>query len=100
MFLDETMTYSSGIYHNEHDSLKQAQLNKYDKIIEMANIRPSDKVLEIGCGWGGFAIRAAERTGCQVTGITISEAQLEEARQRVQEKGLESHINLLIKDYR
>jgi cyclopropane fatty-acyl-phospholipid synthase-like methyltransferase len=64
LFLDESMTYSSGVHHPGH-SLHQAQLNKLDAIIARAEIGPNDHVLEIGCGWGSFAIRAASKTGCR-----------------------------------
>jgi len=99
LFLDETMTYSSGIHH-KGESLYQAQLNKIDAIIKQAEIKKGDHVLEIGCGWGGFAIRAAQTTGCRVTGLTLSKEQLAEATARVKAAGLEEQVTLLFCDYR
>ncbi|KXZ44875.1 hypothetical protein GPECTOR_61g828 [Gonium pectorale] len=100
LFLDETLTYSSGVYRGPTDSLHQAQLNKIDALIAKASIGPNDHVLEIGCGWGGFAIRAVQTTGCRWTGITISKEQLAEATERVEAAGLQDRITLLFCDYR
>ncbi|RIL06516.1 MAG: SAM-dependent methyltransferase [Proteobacteria bacterium] len=100
LFLDDTMTYSSGIYRKPEDSLKQAQLNKLDAIIEKAQIKASDHVLEIGSGWGSFAIRAAMQTGCRVTSITLSQEQLKLARKRAFELGLSERVKFELIDYR
>lgn len=100
LFLDPSMTYSSGIYSSSLTSLEDAQRAKIDRIISLAQIGPNDHVLEIGCGWGGFAIRAAKTTGCRVTGITLSPSQLEEAQRRVRAAGLEKQIELKLIDYR
>jgi cyclopropane-fatty-acyl-phospholipid synthase len=89
LFLDETLTYSSGLYLKPSDTLYQAQLNKIDALIAKACLGPNDHVLEIGCGWGGFAIRAVQTTGCRWTGITISKEQLAEATERVAAAGLQ-----------
>ncbi|GMH42872.1 hypothetical protein BSKO_10791 [Bryopsis sp. KO-2023] len=99
LFLDESMTYSGGI-HRSGESLYQAQMNKLDALIEKACIKSTDHVLEIGCGWGSFSIRAAQTTGCRVTGLTISQAQLKEAQARVKVAGLEDKVNLIFCDYR
>lgn len=100
-FLDETMTYSCGVWKNGlATSLKQSQENKIDALISKADIQPGHKVLEIGCGWGSFAIRAAQATGCHVVGLTLSKEQLAEAKQRVKEAGLDDKITLLLCDYR
>jgi cyclopropane-fatty-acyl-phospholipid synthase len=99
-FLDETMAYSCAIFRKEDESLNSAQKNKYRVIIEKARLNSSDHLLEIGCGWGGFAIEAVRKTGCRVTGITISKAQYQLARQRVQEAGLQNNIRILLRDYR
>jgi cyclopropane-fatty-acyl-phospholipid synthase len=99
-FLDPTMTYSCGIAETDHDDLAQMQLNKLHRIIAKAGISSDDHVLEIGCGWGGFAIEAVRQTGCRVTGITVSEEQLKLARQRVADAGLEEKIDIKICDYR
>lgn len=100
LFLDETMTYSCGIYRSDSDTLEEAQRNKLQSMIDKARIVSSDEVLEIGCGWGGFAIEAAKRTGCRVTGITISAAQHELAAGRISEENLQDRITVLLRDYR
>ena len=82
------------------DSLHQAQLNKLDAMIRTAGITAADHVLEIGCGWGSMAIRAAQTTGCRWTGITVSKEQLAEATARVDAAGLTDRITLLFCDYR
>mmetsp|Transcript_519 Transcript_519/g.1567 ORF Transcript_519/g.1567 Transcript_519/m.1567 type:complete len:846 (+) Transcript_519:245-2782(+) len=99
LFLDETMTYSCGI-HRPGESLEQAQYNKLDAMIKQAGIQARDKVLEIGCGWGSMAMRAASTTGCHVTGLTLSKEQLAEATQRVKAAGLQDQVTLLFCDYR
>jgi len=99
-FLDSSMTYSSALFESETDDLPQAQLNKIQTIIDKASINKDDHVLEIGCGWGSFAIQAVQQTGCRVTGITLSHEQLALAQQRVQEAGLEDRIDLQLCDYR
>lgn len=99
-FLDESMTYSSGLFLTQEDSLATAQQNKIDRVIELADISKTDHVLEIGCGWGSFAIRAARQIGCRVTGITVSQEQLQLARQRVLEAGLEELVDIQLCDYR
>jgi cyclopropane-fatty-acyl-phospholipid synthase len=100
LFLDDTLTYSCGVYACSGTSLEQAQRQKIRAIIEKADIRQDHHVLEIGCGWGSFAMEAAESTGCRVTGITISRKQLELARRRVKAAGLEERITLELLDYR
>lgn len=99
-FLDPTMMYSSAIYPNSEASLDQAATHKLDTICRKLDLRPGDEVVEIGTGWGGFAIHAAKHFGCRVTTTTISREQLELARQRVQSEGLEDRITLLFDDYR
>jgi cyclopropane-fatty-acyl-phospholipid synthase len=99
LFLDETMTYSCGI-HAPGRSLKDAQLAKIDAMITHAGIKKGEKVLEIGCGWGAMAIRAAQRTGCKVIGLTLSKEQLEEANARVKAAHLEHLVTLMFCDYR
>jgi cyclopropane-fatty-acyl-phospholipid synthase len=94
------MTYSSAIFTKQEDSLAQAQQKKIALIIDKAEITAADHVLEIGCGWGSFAIEAVRRTGCRVTGITLSKEQLSLARQRVRDAGLEEYIDLQLRDYR
>ncbi len=82
------------------DSLHQAQLNKLDALIRAAGITATDHVLEIGCGWGSMAVRAAQTTGCRWTGVTVSKEQLAEATARVEAAGLSDRVTLLFCDYR
>ncbi len=100
LFLDASMTYSCGIYHTGEETLEEAQRNKLQAMIRKARLGAGDHVLEIGCGWGAFALEAARETGCRVTGITISREQYKLARQRVVEAGLEDRVEILLKDYR
>ncbi len=100
LFLDQSMSYSSAVYHAAGESLKTAQQHKYDAIIRKARLGPDDHLLEIGCGWGGFAIAAARRTGCRVTGLTVSREQGELARARVASAGLSDRIRIALTDYR
>ena len=100
LWLDETMTYSSGLYEGRERSLEQAQTAKYDRIIARLQIGPEDRVLEIGCGWGGFAEHAATRTGCHVTGLTLSKEQAHYARERLETAGLSQRTDIRIEDYR
>lgn len=99
-FLDQSMTYSCARFLSREETLEQAQRNKLRSIIEKGCICADDHVLEIGCGWGSFAIEAVQQTGCRVTGITVSREQLEFARQRVLDAGLEKQIDIKFCDYR
>lgn len=100
LFLDRQMLYSCAIYKNMDDTLEAAQEQKMQRIIDQADIRDRHHILEIGCGWGGFAVFAAKRTGCRVTGITVSRAQYDRARRRVKDEGLGDRITILLQDYR
>ncbi|MFP4234152.1 MAG: class I SAM-dependent methyltransferase [Nitriliruptoraceae bacterium] len=100
LFLDETMTYSAAYFSAPTDTLEDAQVAKYRRLAEKARIDAGCHVLEIGCGWGGFAIFAASTYGCRVTGITLSEQQAELARQRVHEAGLDDLVSIELIDYR
>ena len=100
LFLDDSMSYSSAVYRSPDDDLESAQRHKYDLLIRKARLRASDHLLEIGCGWGGFAIEAARQTGCRVTAVTVSQAQYDLARERVAAAGLSEHITLMLTDYR
>ena len=100
LFLDETMTYSSGLFLSKQDSLHQSQLNKIHSLIEKAKITQDHHVLEIGCGWGAFAIEAVKKTGCKVTGITLSKDQYDIAVSRIKDAGLSDKITILLCDYR
>ena len=93
LWLDPSMTYSSAIRKDDSDNLEQAQLNKYNRIIEALSLE-GKSVLEIGCGWGGFADQAS-KVGAKITGITISDSQYNFAKQRLSDKA-----EILIKDYR
>lgn len=99
-FLDPTMMYSSAIYSSTADTLDKAAINKLDIICRKLALQPGDTIIEIGTGWGGFAIHAAREYGCRVTTTTLSDAQYKEARKRVDEAGLHDRITLLQKDYR
>ena len=100
LFLDETMTYSSGVFPSEQSSMRDASVEKYDRICRKLQLSPSDRVLEIGTGWGGFAIHAATNYGCHVTTTTISSQQHALAKQRFAELGLDDRVTLLQSDYR
>ena len=100
LMLDETMMYSCAIFEHPDASLHDAQIAKLDAICRKLRLTPADHVLEIGTGWGGFAIHAAANYGCRVTTTTISRAQLDLARERVHAAGLEERITLLHQDYR
>jgi cyclopropane-fatty-acyl-phospholipid synthase len=100
LFLDETMTYSSAVFASPDQSLSDAQRNKYRVIAERAGLALGQHVLEIGTGWGGFALYAAGELGCRVTTITISRAQWELARERVSAAGLEGLVDVQLRDYR
>ncbi len=100
LFLDETMTYSSAVFDSPDQTLADAQRNKYRIMAERAGLSPGQHVLEIGTGWGGFALYAAGELGCRVTTITISRAQAELARQRVVAAGLDGLVDVQLRDYR
>jgi cyclopropane-fatty-acyl-phospholipid synthase len=100
LFLDKTMMYSSAFYEKVDSTLDEAQFAKLDLICRKLNLGSKDHVIEIGTGWGGFAIHAAKRYGCRVTTTTISKEQYTFAKGRIHAEGLEGQIELLEKDYR
>lgn len=100
LMLDPTMTYSCGIFESENHTLEQASLAKYDRIIDQLEIKSHHRVLEIGCGWGGFAQRLAERTGASLTATTISDRQFEYASQRIEKNGWTGQVSIVKEDYR
>ena len=100
LWLDETMTYSSALFNTSQESLEKAQIAKYASMVDQMGVKPGDHVLEIGCGWGGFAEYAAKERGLKVTGLTISKEQLEYAQKRIKSKGLSDKVNLKLQDYR
>jgi cyclopropane-fatty-acyl-phospholipid synthase len=99
LWLDPTMTYSSALFEGRECDLQEAQRRKYARLLALLGARPGQRVLEIGCGWGGFALEAARR-GISVTGITLSREQLSLARRRVREAGLSGLVELRLQDYR
>jgi len=100
LMLDETMTYSCAIFEQPAASLHEAQIEKLDRICRKLVLRASDHVLEIGTGWGGFAIHAASSYGCRVTTTTISAEQHRLASERVRAAGLQDRVTVLLDDYR
>ncbi len=100
LFLDSKLMYSSAIYQSDEDTLEQASTRKIDTICQRLDLKDTDHLLEIGTGWGGLAIFAAQHYGCKVTSVTISKEQLAEAQQRVKAHGLEDKVEVLFKDYR
>ena len=100
LFLDKNMMYSSAIYKSRKTSLEDASTNKLDVICKKLNLKKTDHVIEIGTGWGGFAIYAAKNYGCKVTTTTISIEQYKFAKQKIKEAGLGKKIKVLLKDYR
>lgn len=105
LWLDDTMTYSSACFDDgaqplSPEELACAQRRKWDRVLELVQPSRGDHILEIGCGWGGFAIHAATEAGCRVTGLTLSEEQAVLARERVREHGLEGQVDIRLQDYR
>jgi cyclopropane-fatty-acyl-phospholipid synthase len=100
LFLDDNLMYSSAIFASESDTLEQASTRKLDRICRKLDLRASDRVVEIGTGWGGFALHAAKHYGCHVTTTTISREQHDLTRRRVQENGLGERVTVLLEDYR
>lgn len=107
-WLDPSMTYSSACFETGHDSegdtvdaaVTAAQVRKFDRLAEMLGLQPGDHMLEIGCGWGAFAIHAATHYGCRVTALTVSPSQAAWARRKVNDAGLEDRIEIRLQDYR
>jgi cyclopropane-fatty-acyl-phospholipid synthase len=100
IWLDKTLTYSSAIYEKPTDDLSNAQINKYNKLIDLIKPKPGDKVLEVGCGWGGFAEHLAKNYDVKLDCITISKKQLEFAKKRIFNAGLNEKVNIKFLDYR
>ncbi|MDC1093334.1 cyclopropane-fatty-acyl-phospholipid synthase, partial [Pelagibacteraceae bacterium] len=99
-WLDKTLTYSSAIYENQNDNLETAQRNKYQKLINLLNIKDSNKILEIGCGWGGFSEYLAKKYNVSIDCITISKKQFEFTKKRIFHAGLNNKVNVMFLDYR
>ena len=100
LWLDPSMSYSAAVFAADDDSLHDAQLRKYRRILEQLDVRPGQTVLEVGCGWGGFAEVAAVEYGCKVLGITLSPSQLAFARERAQRGGFAAAADFALCDYR
>jgi cyclopropane-fatty-acyl-phospholipid synthase len=100
LFLDESMTYSCAIFSRGAQTLEQAQQTKLDLVARKLALEEGMRVLDVGCGWGSFAIHAAQNYGCSVTGVTISSAQAELARERVAAAGVADRVEILLTDYR
>ena len=100
LWLDETLTYSSAIFENDKQNLFDAQNNKYQKLINLLKPRDNSKVLEIGCGWGGFAEYLGKNYNVKLDCITISKKQYDFTKERIHKAGLNEKINIQIKDYR
>ena len=100
LWLDKTLTYSSAIFEEKNQDLSDAQNNKYQKLINLIKPKNGDKVLEIGCGWGGFAEYLGKKYDIKLDCITISKKQYEYAKERIHKCGLNEKVNIQIKDYR
>lgn len=100
LWLDDTMTYSSALFRSGQESLEAAQIAKYASMVDQMGVERGDHVLEIGCGWGGFAEYAAKERGLKVTGLTLSKEQLNYARERIEKAGLSDVVDFKLQDYR
>jgi cyclopropane-fatty-acyl-phospholipid synthase len=100
LFLDTSMTYSSAHFSREDELLEDAQREKYDRLCRKLKLKPTDHLLEIGSGWGGFAVHAVKNYGCRVTTITISKEQYEYAKERFKREGVENRVDIRLQDYR
>lgn len=100
LFLDSTMMYSCALYEPESISLEQASLRKLEAICEQLQLKPTDNVLEIGTGWGGFALYASRKYGCKVTTTTISDKQYAYVKRQIEHLGMQNRVELLNQDYR
>ena len=100
LFLDPTMTYSSALFSNREQTLEAAQMAKYDRLCRQLKLKPEDRVLEIGTGWGGFSLHAAKNYGCKIVTTTISAEQFKFARELFQKEGLAGQVEVKLEDYR
>jgi len=100
LFLSDDLMYSSALYAGDDDSLEQSSTRKLDRICQKLRLQPGDRIVEMGTGWGGFAVHAARHYGCHVTTTTISREQHALAASRVAQAGLEDRVTLLLEDYR
>jgi cyclopropane-fatty-acyl-phospholipid synthase len=100
LFLDETMAYSCGIFETPQSTLHEASVAKFDAVCRKLDLRPGDRLVEIGTGWGGLALHAAKHYGAQVTTTTISREQHDWAAELIEREGLSDRVTLLLEDYR
>ena len=100
LFLDASMTYSCALFSRGAQSLEEAQEAKLELVCDKLGLKPGERVVDIGCGWGSFAVHAAQRRGVQVVGITLSPPQAELARRRVADAGVADRVNIEVRDYR
>jgi len=100
MVLGPSMTYSCAVFQDAQDTLERAQANKYELICQKLGLQPGMRLLDIGCGWGGMVLHAAEHHGVEAVGVTISQNQVDLARKRVAEAGLTGRIDIRLQDYR
>jgi cyclopropane-fatty-acyl-phospholipid synthase len=100
MFLDKNLLYSCAIFQSPKDSLEKAQLNKIHALIDKTGIKSGDRVLEIGSGWGGFAVEAVKKTGCHVTTITLSNEQYSYVKEKIKKLGFSKKVDVRLRDYR
>jgi cyclopropane-fatty-acyl-phospholipid synthase len=100
LWLDNSMTYSSALFEGQTTCLSEAQRQKYLRIANNIELKDGDKLLEIGCGWGGFAEIAAKEYGCQVTGLTLSKEQASSCKKRLKDSGIERKVDIRLEDYR
>ena len=99
-WLDKSLTYSSAVYEKPNDNLEKAQKNKYQKLIDLLEVKDGNKVLEIGCGWGGFSEYLAKNYNVAIDCITISKKQFEFTKKRINDSGLNNKVNVMFLDYR
>lgn len=99
-FLDRRMQYSSAIFSQPGEALAEAQLHKLNRICQLLDLRPGDRLLEVGCGWGGLALHAAKNWGSRVTAVTNSRAQFDHVRERILREGLTDRVEVVNRDYR
>ena len=100
LFLDPSMAYSCAYFESPDSTLEEASVAKFDRVLDKADPGPGDHLLEIGCGWGGFAVHAARTRGCRVTAVTVSREQHEYALRKVCEEGVSDRVEVLLADYR